>query len=154
MDFDSLEMYIVCPCRIHWLYVHHSPIENRNCYQRPCSARCVGSFALNSPHFDNGFLPLQHGQDKNLLSGLVLRACLGVVDNVDPVTAAEVEKDLLLVLILLSSTFGLLAPETFIRSWASAFRFSQSLKSISVDSTMSFTTVYMDHCSRRFGDSL
>ena len=94
--------------------------------------RCVGDFALNSSHFHNGCLPLQHGQGKSLLSGLVLRAYLGVLDKVDPVGAAVPERDLMLPLTLLSSTFGLLAPETFIRSWASAFRLSQSLKSISV----------------------
>ena len=116
-------------------------------------ARCVGVFALNSSHFYNGCLPLQHGQGKNLLSGLVRRACLGVVDKVDPVATAVAKKDLLLLLTLLSSTFGLLVPETFIRLWASAFRLSQSLKSISVGRSMSFTTVCMDHCSRRFGGS-
>ena len=68
--------------------------------------------------------------------------------------AAVAEKELLVLLTLLPSNFGLLAAGTFIRSWASAFRLSQSLNSISVVRSVSFDTVRMDHCSRRFGGNL
>ena len=117
-------------------------------------ARCVGVLALNSSHFHNRRLPLQHRQVKNLFSGLIRLACLGVVDKVDLVAAAVSERDLLLLLPLLFSTFGLLAPQTFIRSWVSAFRLSKSLHSISVGRSVFFTSVCMDHCSRKLGGSL
>ena len=80
LDFDSLEMYIVCPCRFHWRFVHFSRIEMGNYIQPRVLRRfscCVGDFALSSSHFHSGCLPLQHGQGKHLLPGLVLRAFLG-----------------------------------------------------------------------------
>ena len=104
--------------------------------------------------FHNGCLSLQSGQGNNLLSGMIFLGGteglgkMGVV--ADPVAA----RDLLLVLDLASSFFNLLAPRAFIRLWASAFRLSQWLKSISVGRSMSELTVCMDHCSRRFGGSI
>ena len=72
---------------------------------------------------------------------------LGGVEKVDPLGAAEVKRNLLLVLNSLSSTFALLPPETLSRSMACAYCLRQSFKSMKVGRNMSFPNVCMDHCS-------